>query len=172
MRLLQEWLTRQAQGRPDAPALHWRGKTVTYGGLESLANQLAWMLIQQGCARGDRVALLLPKGPLAITSMLAVLKADCSYTPLDPANPATRIARVLGALECRCVLAAASTGELLLDALQQLREAALPLPLFGLLDSVVDPGSYRDQFGLDDLASCSAESPEQRNGSQDAAQTD
>jgi hypothetical protein len=30
--------------------------------------------------------------------MLAVLKADCSYIPLDPQNPVTRIARILGAL--------------------------------------------------------------------------
>jgi amino acid adenylation domain-containing protein len=169
MRLLQEWLTRQAQKRPDAPALHWRGETVTYGGLERLANRLARMLVQQGCARGDRVALLLPKGSLAIASMLAVLKADCSYTPLDPQNPATRIARVLGALECRCVLAVASTGELLLNALQQLRDAALPIPPVGLLESDIDLAAWGARFGLDDLAACSAGEPESRNGCQDTA---
>ena len=169
MRLLQEWLTRQVQSRPGAPAVHWRGKTVTYGALECLANRLAWMLVQQGCVRGDRVALLLPKGPLAIASMLAVLKADCSYTPLDPANPATRIARVLGTLECRCVLAVASTGELLLDALQQLRHATLPVPSVGLLESEIDPTACGAQFGLDDLAACPAESPQSRNGSEDPA---
>jgi amino acid adenylation domain-containing protein len=169
MRLLQEWLTRQAQSRSGAPALHWKGKTVTYGELERQANRLAWMLVQQGCARGDRVALLLPKGPLAIASMLAVLKADCSYTPLDPANPATRIARVLGALECRCVLAVVSTGELLLDALQQLRHAALPAPPVGLLESEIDALACGAQFGLDDLAACPAEPPQSRNGSQDPA---
>ena len=41
------------------------------------------MLAAQGCARGDRVALLLPKGPMAIAAMIGALKADCSYTPLD-----------------------------------------------------------------------------------------
>ena len=169
MKLLQEWLTRQAHSRPDASALHWQGETMTYGELERLANRLAWMLVQQGCARGDRVALLLPKGPLAIASMLGILKADCSYTPLDPQNPPTRIARILGALECRCVLALPSTAGLLLNALQQLREAALAVPSFGLVESVIDAGSYGAQFGLDDLASCPAEPPEQRNGSQDTA---
>jgi amino acid adenylation domain-containing protein len=169
MQLLQGWLTRQAQSRPDAPALHWRGKTVTYSELECQANGLAWMLAQQGCARGDRVALLLPKGPLAIASMLAVLKADCSYTPLDPQNPATRIARILGALECRCVLTVASTGELLLNALRQLGEAALPIPWVGLLESVIDVTACGARFGLDDLAACPAEPPESRNGTQDPA---
>ncbi len=169
MRLLQEWLTRQAQSRPDAPALYWLGETVSYGQLEHQANRVAWMLIEQGCVRGDRVALLLHKGPLAIASMLGVLKADCIYTPLDPQNPPARIARILETLECRCVLAIPSTGGLLLTALQQLRDAALPVPSFGLLESVIDPGSYGAQFGFDDLASCPAEPPEQRNGSQDTA---
>jgi amino acid adenylation domain-containing protein len=169
MRLLQEWLTRQAQSRPDAPALHWRGETVTYGGLDDLSNRLAWMLLEQGCARGDRVALLLPKGPVAIAAMLGVLKADCCYAPLDPQNPPTRIARILGALECRCVLAVPSTGGLLLNALQQLSDSALPVPLFGLLESVTDPGAYGAQFGLNDLASYPAEQPQQRNSSQDTA---
>jgi amino acid adenylation domain-containing protein len=169
MNLLQEWLSCQAQSRPDAPALHWKGTTQTYGELEHLANRLAWMLIQQGCARGDRVGLLLPKGPLAIAAMLAVLKADCSYTPLDPYNPATRIARVLGALECQCVLAVASTGELLVNALQQLRQAGLPVPSVGLLESGIDPACCGAQFVLDDLAACPAEPPESRNDGEDPA---
>jgi amino acid adenylation domain-containing protein len=169
MRLLQNWLSGQAQGRPEAPALRWKGTTVTYGELERLANRLAWMLIQQGCTRGDRVGLLLPKGPLAIASMLAVLKADCSYTPLDPHNPATRVARVLGALECQCVLAVASTGELLLNALQQLKQAGLPVPPVGLLESEIDPVACGAGFVLDDLAACPAEPPESRNGRQDPA---
>jgi amino acid adenylation domain-containing protein len=169
MRLLQEWLTCQAQSRPDAPALHWKGTAVTYSELERLANRLAWMLIRQECARGDRVALLLPKGPLAIAAMLAVLKADCSYTPLDPHNPATRIARVLGALECQCVLAVASTGGLLEEAFQQLRQARLPVPSVGLLESGIDPAAGGAQFCLDDLAACPAETPGSRNGRQDPA---
>jgi amino acid adenylation domain-containing protein len=169
MRLIQEWLTVQAQSRPDAPALCWLGETVSYGRLESQANQFARMLIEQGCVRGDRVALLLHKGPLAIASMLGVLKADCSYTPLDPQNPPTRIARILGALECRCVLGVPSTGGVLLNALQQLDDAGLPVPSFGLLESVIDPGAYGAQFGLDHLVSCPSEPLEQRNGSQDAA---
>jgi amino acid adenylation domain-containing protein len=127
------------------------------------------MLAAQGCARGDRVAFLLPKGPLAIASMMAVLKADCSYTPLDPQNPATRIARVLGALDCRMVLAIASTGELLLNALEQVRQAGLPVPGVGMLEAQIDPRCCGARFGLDDLNGLSVEPPDQRNGSQDAA---
>jgi amino acid adenylation domain-containing protein len=165
MRLLQDWLSEQAERRPAAPALSWKGQAISYGELEGLANRLARALIAHGCGRGDRVALLLPKGPLAIASMLAVLKADCSYTPLDTQNPATRIARVLGVLECRCVLAAASTGGLLLDALQQLSGASLPVPGVALLESEIDPATCGASFGLDDLAAFSSEPPAWRNSS-------
>jgi amino acid adenylation domain-containing protein len=168
MRLIQDWLSRQAQLRPDSAALRWRGEAVTYGGLEQLSNRLAWMLKAQGCVRGDRVALLLPKSPLAIASMLGVLKADCSYTPIDTRNPAARIARVLAVLDCRCVLTVGSTRELLREALQQVPEQ-IPTPVAGLLESGIDLTSSQVQFGLDDVAACPAELPGRKNTSRDTA---
>jgi amino acid adenylation domain-containing protein len=166
MRLLQQSLTRQAQLRPEASALLWKGETVTYGELEQLSNRLAWMLRAQGCARGDRVALLLPKSPLAIVSMLAVLKADCSYTPVDTRNPAARIARVLAMLEPRCVLAVSATRELLREALQQVGGTQ---PVIGLLEPGTSASTSGAEFGLDDLGSCPVDQPEQRNNSSDIA---
>lgn len=167
MRLLQDWLSQQAQRRPDAAAIRWRGEEVTYGGLEQLSNRLAWMLKAQGCVRGDRVALLLPKSPLAIASMLGVLKADCIYTPVDTRNPAARIARMLAVLGCRCALAVGSTRELLREVLCQVPAQAPPV--VGLLESEIDLASGEMQFGLDDIASCPAESPDRKNTSRDTA---
>jgi amino acid adenylation domain-containing protein len=168
MRLLQDWLSQQAQLRPDSAAVSWKGEKLSYGQLEQLSNRLAWMLKTQGCARGDRVALLLPKSPLAIASMLGVLKADCSYTPIDTRNPAARIARILAALDCRCVLAVGSSRELLRDALRQV-PAHSPAPMIGLLERGVDLAAYEVQFGLDDVASSPAESPPRHNTSRDTA---
>jgi amino acid adenylation domain-containing protein len=168
MRLLQDWLSQQAQRRPASPAIHWKGQAVSYGELEQLSNQLAWMLKAQGCGPGDRVALLLPKSPLAIACMLGVLKADCSYTPLDPRNPAVRIARVLSALDCRCVFAVGSTRELLDDALRQ-APGRSDAPAVGLLEPGIDCQAHQARFGLDDVASCPAETPTRRNTSQNTA---
>jgi amino acid adenylation domain-containing protein len=168
MRLLQQWLTSQAEHRPDAAALCWKGETVTFSQLEQLSNRLARTLTAHGCARGDRVALLLPKGPVAIAAMLAVLKADCSYTPLDTKNPAVRIARVLGALDCRCVLVVGSSRQLLSDALEHV-PPGMASPVIGLLEPGVAAAGCGAQFALDDLASMSAEPPDQRNSSRDPA---
>jgi amino acid adenylation domain-containing protein len=169
MKLLQHWLTDQAERRPDAPAISWKGETFSYAELEQLSNRLARTLTAQGCRRGDRVALLLPKSPLAIAAMLAVLKADCSYTPLDPKNPAIRIARVLGALDCRCVLVAGSTGELLQDSLRQLPRTCEDGTVIGLLEPGMNAASRGARFGLDEVHSQAASLPEQRNGSSSPA---
>ena len=168
MRLLQQWLTTQAERRPDAPALSWKGETISFSELDRLSNRLAWMLAEQGCVRGDRVALLLPKSPMAIAAMLGVLKANCSYTPLDTRNPAARIARVLSALDCRCVLAAGSTHGLLRDALI-LQPPGQSAPAIGILEAGIDTAPLGARFGLDDLDSLRTDLPEQVNGSHDTA---
>ena len=135
--LLQQGVTAQAQERPDATALVFKGTRLSYGALEEASNRLAWLLIAAGCRRGDRVALLMPKMPTAIVAMLGVLKADAIYVPLDPASPPARLARMLQISDCRCILAAGPVGHLLRDALATatLRER----PAIGWLDDKTAP---------------------------------
>lgn len=130
--LLQHGITAQAQAQPDAAALVFGDTRMTYRSLELASNRLSRLLLDSGCRRGDRVALLMPKMPAAIVGMLSVLKTDAIYVPLDPAGPAARLARMLEASDCRCILAAGSTGPLLRDTLAaaELRER----PLIGWLD--------------------------------------
>lgn len=123
--LLQHGVTAQAEARPEAIALVHKRDRMTYGRLERESNQLARMLIETGCRRGDRVALLMPKIPKAIAAMLATLKAGAAYVPLDPAGPANRLARMLEVSDCRCILAAGAVGAMLRDTLAAAR---LPRP--------------------------------------------
>ena len=91
MTLLQHRVTEQAGRRPDAGALVFKHRRLSYGELEQESNRLARTLKAAGVARGDRVCLLCPKSPEAIVAILAVLKADAIYVPLDPASPAPRL---------------------------------------------------------------------------------
>lgn len=156
--LLQQGVTAQAQARPDATALVFKGTRLTYGALEEASNRLAWLLIAAGCRQGDRVALLMPKMPTAIMAMLGVLKADAIYVPLDPASPPARLARMLQISDCRCILAAGPVGHLLRDALATatLRER----PAIGWLDDKAVPGADpAPAFTLRDLAAYPATPP-------------
>lgn len=112
---LQDWLTGQAQCRPEGSAIVFRGQATTYADLECASNRLARALRAAGCVRGDRVGLLLPKSRRALVAMFGALKADCAYVPLDTTAPCARIDRILALCECRCLLAEQSTAGVLRD---------------------------------------------------------
>src|SRR5258708_25487472 len=113
--LLQVWLSEQAARRPSATALVMNQDRLTYGDLEEYTNRLARLLKDVGCKRGDRVCLLLPKSLAAVIGILGVLKADCSYVPLDTSNPAARLVKIIDSCESRLLLAAGPVTNLLAD---------------------------------------------------------
>nr|WP_308210110.1 amino acid adenylation domain-containing protein [Actinomadura madurae] len=80
---------------PDAPAVTSGGSTLTYRELDERANRLAHHLIERGVGPERPVALALPRDEDMVVAILAVLKAGGAYLPIDPANPADRIAYVL-----------------------------------------------------------------------------
>lgn len=131
-KLLQHWLSSQAEHRPEACAVVSGKQCATYGQLEEASNRLARALKAAGCTRGDRVALLLPKSIQSLIGMFAALKADCIYVPLDTASPPARLRRILQVCESRCVLAVQSTAPLLNEIA---RDGGLPdLPRVGWMD--------------------------------------
>src|SRR5262249_9198808 len=103
-RLLQSWVTQQAETRADAPAIVSGVETLTYGQLERQSNQLADMLQSGGCKKGDRVCIVMPKSPAAVLSMIGILKAGCMHVPVDASSPAARIRQILASCENRWIL--------------------------------------------------------------------
>ncbi|KAK1759974.1 non-ribosomal peptide synthetase [Echria macrotheca] len=65
--------------------------TLTYGGLNTLANRIAWYLREQGAQQGDVLAIIMDKSILLYAGILAILKAGCAYLPLLPDTPGARI---------------------------------------------------------------------------------
>ncbi|WP_420716201.1 amino acid adenylation domain-containing protein [Mycobacterium sp. 94-17] len=81
----------QVARTPEAPALTFQGRSMTYRELDETANRLAHLLAGHGVGAGQRVALLLPRSAEAITAIVAVLKTGAAYVPVDPAQPAARL---------------------------------------------------------------------------------
>ncbi|WP_168211427.1 non-ribosomal peptide synthetase [Actinosynnema sp. ALI-1.44] len=88
---VHELVERQAASTPDATALIFEGRRVTYRELDESANRLAHDLIAAGVRPGDLVAVFLERGPEMITGLLAALKAGGAYLLLDPAFPDDRL---------------------------------------------------------------------------------
>ncbi len=92
---LHQRFERQVDLSPEAPALTFEGRTLTYGELERRANRLARYLLRLGVEPGARVGLCLERSLDMVVAILAVLKAGGAYVPLDPAHPAERLAFTL-----------------------------------------------------------------------------
>jgi amino acid adenylation domain-containing protein len=167
-RLIHEYVSRQAERRPDATALVMEDERLTYGELEEESNRLARLLVETGCERGDRVCIFQPKRPIAIVSMLATLKADCAYVPIDVASPAPRVAKILDAAEPRVVLVDSSAADLL-DA--TLGEIELPeSPLVGSVgDDRLEGERFASVFSNADWAGYEPGTVQTANGSEDPA---
>ncbi|MFH9237408.1 amino acid adenylation domain-containing protein [Streptomyces anulatus] len=87
---IDEAFAAQLAARPDAPALTAGSATLSYAELDDRAEQLADGLYAHGVRPGDLVGLCLPRGADLVAAMLAALKADAVYVPLDPEHPADR----------------------------------------------------------------------------------
>ena len=166
--LLQQAISEQARKRPEAVALACTSRRLNYGDLEAESNRLAHMLVQAGCVRGDRVALLMPKTPTAIVAMLGVLKADAIYVPLDPTGPVARHARMLEAADCRFILAAGPLQTALSETLAAARLE--PAPHVGWLDAeLAPPRQPAPAFCAADLAACPSHARRYANTDRDVA---
>ena len=85
----------QVARTPEAVAVTFEGRSMTYRELDEAANRLAHLLAGHGVGPGACVALLLSRSAEAIVAILAVLKTGAAYLPIDPALPAARIGFML-----------------------------------------------------------------------------
>ncbi len=77
---------------------------LTYNELDRRSNQVARFLLEQGVGSGDRVALLFDKSVETYVALIAVLKVNAAYVPLDASFPSERIRFILADAGIRTVL--------------------------------------------------------------------
>ncbi|MBQ0927082.1 non-ribosomal peptide synthase/polyketide synthase [Saccharopolyspora endophytica] len=126
-RTLADVFADRAAATPGADALAFGAKRLSYAELDERANRLARHLIGHGVGAEGRVVLLMDRSPGTIVALLAVLKSGAAYVPIDPDQPAERIAHLCNDADPVAVLTTASIAE------------AVPLP--GPAPIVVDDPS-------------------------------
>jgi amino acid adenylation domain-containing protein/non-ribosomal peptide synthase protein (TIGR01720 family) len=126
---LHELFARQAARAPDAPAVMFDGRPLTYGDLGRWAGGLAHRLRGLGLRQGARAGFCLQRSPAALAAMLGILEAGAAYVPLDPESPPERLAAIV----------ADSGMELLLTDGHLARAlAGLPVRML-ILDAALEP---------------------------------
>ena len=87
--------------------------TLTYDELNRRANQVARHLIAQGVTAGDRVGLLFDKTAETYVALLAVLKVNAAYVPLDAGFPVERIRFILGDANIKTIVSMSAFADTL-----------------------------------------------------------
>ncbi|WP_156616866.1 AMP-binding protein, partial [Mycobacterium sp. 852014-52144_SCH5372336] len=86
----------QVSRAPEAVAVSFEGRSLTYRELDEASNRLAHLLVERGVGPGQRVAVLVPRSAGAVVALLAVLKTGAAYLSMDPAHPAARMEFMVG----------------------------------------------------------------------------
>jgi amino acid adenylation domain-containing protein/non-ribosomal peptide synthase protein (TIGR01720 family) len=92
---IHELISQQVAATPDAFAVTFATRQLTYGELDQQANRLAHKLIELGVGPEVRVGVAMSRSEHLLVALLAVLKAGGAYVPLDPDYPAERVAYML-----------------------------------------------------------------------------
>ena len=85
----------QCQRTPDAIALVCGGDQLSYQQLNTMADRVAWQLVDYDLPGEALVGICLERSIEMVVMVLAVLKAGYAYVPIDPLYPAERIAFML-----------------------------------------------------------------------------
>ncbi|RKH35770.1 amino acid adenylation domain-containing protein [Corallococcus praedator] len=85
----------QARRTPEAPAVQFRGQSLTYAQLDARANQLAHALRRRGVGPEVCVALSVERSLEVAVGLLGILKAGGAWVPVDPLLPRERLAFML-----------------------------------------------------------------------------
>ena len=106
-------LPRRLQRTPDAVAVVFEDRTLTYAALDAHANRLAHHLQSLGVGPETMVGLCVERSPEMVIGLLGILKAGGAYLPLDPNYPRERLAFMLADAGCPVLV----TQSALLDRL-------------------------------------------------------
>jgi long-chain acyl-CoA synthetase len=81
---LTDYLADAARERPDAPAILFKGTTLSFADLARLSDTCGAAFAALGVRPGDRVALVLPNCPQFVIAQFGAWKAGAIVAPLNP----------------------------------------------------------------------------------------
>lgn len=141
-KILPKLFEEQAQRQPDAIAIRFQEKKLTYAELNQRANRLAHYLKEQNVGPETLVGICVERSIEMVVALLAIHKAGGAYVPLDPNYPAERLAFILDDAQPPILL----TQQSLLGRLPRTVHSAMPQVI--CLDPELDVSANRSTENL------------------------
>jgi mycobactin phenyloxazoline synthetase len=123
---LHDGFFRQAELRPDAPAVFAASGDLSYAQLRDQVSALATALRAAGIGHRDTVAVVGPKTAEQVPALLAILAVGACYLPIGADQPRDRAERIL------------ATGEVRLALVSGAQRLSLPVPELTIADILRD----------------------------------
>ncbi|MEU0086975.1 amino acid adenylation domain-containing protein [Streptomyces sp. NPDC006274] len=105
-----DMLTAQVARTPDAVALVFGERALTYAQLDAHINRIARLLLARGAGPETAVALALPRSIDMVAALFAVLRTGAAYLPLDLDHPADRLRMMVEDTRPLCLLSTAAVA--------------------------------------------------------------
>jgi long-chain acyl-CoA synthetase len=101
---LIDYAAENARQQPDAPAIFFKGSSLSNADLVRLSDRFASGLVNAGVHPGDRVALVLPNCPQFVIAEFGAWKAGATVLPLNPLYTAAELIDPLRTAEAKIVV--------------------------------------------------------------------
>ncbi|MET9545046.1 amino acid adenylation domain-containing protein [Streptomyces sp. NPDC006627] len=111
-----DMLAAQVARTPDAVALVFGERSLTYAELDAHINRLARLLLARGAGPEKVVALALPRSIEMVAALFAVLRTGAAYLPLDLDHPADRLRLMVEDTGPLCLVSTAAVAPTLRGA--------------------------------------------------------
>ncbi len=102
----------QVAKTPDALALVFENKQISYKELDDRSNQLARHLLRFGVQKENLIPICVHRSPDLLIGILGILKAGGAYVPIDPKYPQERIEFILDDTKATLVITQTSLKEI------------------------------------------------------------
>lgn len=148
---LSEHVRHWGRETPDAAAIIWYGRVMTYAEMDDLSDRFASVLEAAGIGRGDRVGVFLPNCPQFHVAFFGILKIGAVHCPISPMSTGAELEYMLtdtgakGLVTLDALMdvvagapAAAGLGTIWTAAMADMRPAAptMQMPAIALADPV------------------------------------
>jgi acyl-CoA ligase (AMP-forming) (exosortase A-associated) len=117
--LIHEFIYRAAERSPEAEALVYMGKRLSYAALAGEIDSAANALLETGLGRGERVAVYLEKRIETVAGLFGAAAAGGVFVPVNPLLKPEQVAYILGDCNVKVLLTSADRLKLLAPVLPQ-----------------------------------------------------